>query len=121
MAQLRIYQVATIGFSPDDELALPTLLTKTDESGEVIEEPPDFPLTTGQLVFNGSAATISVMNGRKNRRICRLTDAKLTEPKRDGDPIVVSGTVAGLQSLGFRDEASVITATITKYKTCANC
>jgi hypothetical protein len=121
MAQLRIYQVATIGFSPEDELALQTLLTQTDADGEIIEEPPEFPLTTGQLVFNGSAATISVMNGRKNRRVCRLTDAKLTEPKRDGDPVVVTGTVTGLESLGFRDEASVITATITKYHSCANC
>lgn len=121
MAQLRIYQLANIEFRPEDELALQILMTKTDEDGTVIEEPPVFPLTTGQLVFNGSSATISNMTGRKNQRICRLTDAKLTEPKRDSDPVVVTGVVAALESLGFSEDATMIQATITSYKTCANC
>lgn len=113
--------MATIEFDPEDTTALQMLLTEVDEDGVVVRQPPDFPLKTGQLVFNGDSATISEMTGGKSRRLCRLTDAKLTEPKRDGDPIVVTGTVERMRQLGFEEESSSITATITKFKACANC
>lgn len=122
MSKMKIYQRAQISFKDDDEIALAALLTVTDEDGNVVKEPPVFPLATAQLVFNGDQATIStrITNGRY-ARMCRLIDAKLTEPRKDGDPIVVTGSCEELRRLGFDNEMSTITATITKYGHCATC
>jgi hypothetical protein len=122
MSKMKIYSRAAISFKEDDEIALASLLTVCDEDGNVIKPPPEFPLTTAQLVFNGDQATISNRSGNgRYVRLCRLVDAKLTEPRKDGDPIVVTGTSEELRRLGFDNELSMITATITKYAHCATC
>jgi len=122
MSQMKIYRGADISFRNDDEVALAALLTVTDEDGDVIKPPPSFPLTRAQLVFNGDQATISIPNAkRRHERVCRLIDAKLTEPRKEGDPIVIVGTSPELSALGFQDDNAVITATITGYKHCATC
>lgn len=122
MTQLRVYKRATVEFSDDDAAALATVLTRSNNDGDIVEEPPDFPLTRAQVVFNGAQATISVpQTNRKHRRVCRLTEAKLTEPRKDKDPIVIEGTAHELLVQGFTAEESRVRATITSYATCATC
>jgi hypothetical protein len=122
MTQLRVYRRADVTFSDDDALALATLMTRINSEGDVVEYPPDFPLEKAQVVFNGADATISVeQRGSKNRRVCRLTEAKLTEPRKAGDPIIIEGTARELITAGFKEEDARIRATITKYASCATC
>lgn len=122
MTQLRIYKRAVVAFPPEDEITLSTFLTVTDELGKVIQEPPEFPLEKAQVVFNGADATISVpQKGAKHRRVCRLTQASLTEPHRAGDPIIVEGTAAELLRAGYDADQSRVKASIMSYETCATC
>ena len=122
MAQLRVYKHATVEFSNDDVAALAVLMTRSNADGDIVEEPPDFPLTKAQLVFNGNKASISIpQTNKKHRRVVSLSDAKLTEPKRETDPIIVEGTAHELLVQGFDVDDARVRATITKYATCATC
>ena len=122
MTQLRVYDNATVRFDEDDTAMLEVILTRTNADGDIVEEPPDFPLERAKVVFNGANAVISVpQTNRRHRRVCRLTEAKLTDPRRDNDPIVIEGTAWELLAQGFTTEQARVTATIVKYATCATC
>jgi hypothetical protein len=122
MTQLRVYKHATIEFNDEDVAALSVLMTRSNADGDIVEYPPDFPLTKAQVVFNGDKASISIpQTNKKHRRVISLHEAKLTEPKRATDPIVVEGTAHELRVQGFDIDTARVRATITKYATCATC
>lgn len=122
MTQLRIYKKATVEFSEDDVKALSPTLTRRNSDGEIVVRPPDFPLVKAQVVFNGSRAMVSLPEpGSKHRRIVTLNDATLTDPKRNGDPVIIEGTATELTRLQLDAEKARVRITITSYSSCATC
>lgn len=123
---MKIYEAAQVRFDPKDVTALKTLLTRTrlndDGEVEVVQGPPKFPLTSAKVIFNGNTAVISVPSrGGRARRVVRLVEASLTEPRRDGDPVVITGVASELADIGIPADDAQMTATIEKFVVCSTC
>lgn len=126
MPKMQIYKKAHVEFDTKDIRALQAALTETrvgeDDQVITVRKPPKFPLTDAQVVFNGSNCTITIpQTQEKHRRICRLTNAKLTLPVRKGEVTTIIGEATELRSMGLDAEDSTIKVTIKKYEQCGTC